>query len=35
MTHPKVWTFFYGSYLNLSVLKEVDLVRRRCTANIL
>ncbi|MEE8062418.1 MAG: gamma-glutamylcyclotransferase family protein [Gemmatimonadales bacterium] len=22
----KVWTFFYGSYLNLNVLEEVDLV---------
>jgi hypothetical protein len=22
----KVWTFFYGSYINLDVLKEVDLV---------
>ncbi len=22
----KVWTFFYGSYLNLDVLEEVDLV---------
>ena len=26
MTPPKVWTFFYGSYLNLALLKEVDLV---------
>jgi hypothetical protein len=23
---PKVWTFFYGSYMNLSVLREVGLV---------
>ena len=23
MTAPKVWTFFYGSYINLDVLKEV------------
>jgi hypothetical protein len=23
---PKVWTFFYGSYINLNVLNEVDLV---------
>ena len=23
---PKVWVFFYGSYINLDVLKEVDLV---------
>jgi hypothetical protein len=26
MKQPKVWTFFYGSYMNLNVLKEVDLV---------
>jgi hypothetical protein len=24
MTEPKVWTFFYGSYINLNVLKEVN-----------
>jgi hypothetical protein len=24
--HPKVWTFFYGSYMNFDVLREVDLV---------
>jgi hypothetical protein len=29
MTRPKVWTFFYGSYMNLNVLKEVDLVPER------
>ena len=23
---PKVWTFFYGSYINFEVLKEVELV---------
>ncbi|MFZ5747153.1 MAG: gamma-glutamylcyclotransferase family protein [Pseudomonadota bacterium] len=23
---PKVWVFFYGSYINLDVLKEVDLI---------
>jgi hypothetical protein len=23
---PKVWVFFYGSYINFDVLKEVDLV---------
>jgi len=23
---PKIWTFFYGSYINFEVLKEVDLV---------
>jgi cation transport regulator ChaC len=26
MTEPKVWVFFYGSYINLNVLKEVDLI---------
>lgn len=26
---PTVWTFFYGSYMNLDVLKEVDLVPGR------
>ncbi|WP_394836218.1 gamma-glutamylcyclotransferase [Pendulispora rubella] len=26
MTMPRVWTFFYGSYINLDVLKEADLV---------
>ena len=26
MTEPKAWTFFYGSYMNLKVLAEVDLV---------
>ncbi len=29
MTEPKVWTFFYGSYINLKVLKEVNLVPER------
>jgi hypothetical protein len=24
MKQPKVWTFFYGSYINLNVLKEVE-----------
>jgi hypothetical protein len=23
---PRVWTFFYGSYMNLDVLQEVELV---------
>ncbi len=23
---PRVWTFFYGSYINFEVLQEVDLV---------
>lgn len=23
---PKVWVFFYGSYINVTVLKEVDLI---------
>jgi Gamma-glutamyl cyclotransferase, AIG2-like len=26
MTEPEVWTFFYGSYINFDVLKEVGLV---------
>jgi hypothetical protein len=26
MTEPKVWTFFYGSFINLDVLGEVGLV---------
>jgi hypothetical protein len=26
MTEPKVWVFFYGSYINFGVLREVDLV---------
>jgi hypothetical protein len=26
MTEPKVWTFFYGSFINLEVLREVGLV---------
>jgi hypothetical protein len=26
MTQPKVWVFFYGSYINFAVLKEVGLV---------
>jgi cation transport regulator ChaC len=26
MDAPKIWTFFYGSYMNLDVLREVKLV---------
>jgi hypothetical protein len=26
VSEPKVWTFFYGSYINFDVLREVDLV---------
>ena len=26
MSEPAVWTFFYGSYMNLDVLREVQLV---------
>ena len=26
---PKVWTFFYGSYMNFEVLKEVELAPER------
>jgi hypothetical protein len=29
MTQPKVWTFFYGSFLNLDVLKQTGLVPER------
>jgi hypothetical protein len=29
MGEPKVWTFFYGSYINFRVLKEVDIVPDR------
>ncbi len=26
MSEPAVWTFFYGSYMNFDVLREVNLV---------
>jgi len=26
MTEPKIWTFFYGSYMNFNVLKEVNYI---------
>ena len=26
MAEPKLWVFFYGSYMNFDVLKEVDFV---------
>jgi hypothetical protein len=29
MADPKVWAFFHGSYMNLGVLREVDLVPER------
>ena len=29
MSEPKVWTFFYGSYMNLDVLAEVRLFPER------
>jgi cation transport regulator ChaC len=29
MSEAKVWVFFYGSYMNLNVLREVDLVPER------
>ena len=29
MGERKVWVFFYGSYMNLGVLREVDLVPER------
>ena len=27
-TEREVWTFFYGSYMNLEVLEEIDYVPR-------
>jgi hypothetical protein len=32
MAEAKVWTFFYGSYINFNVLKEVGLVPDRWEA---
>jgi hypothetical protein len=29
MIEPKVWMFYYGSYMNFGVLGEVDLVPER------
>ncbi len=29
MANPKVWTFFYRSFINLEVLKKVNLVPER------
>ncbi len=29
MTEPEIWTFFYGSFINLDVLKELDYTPRR------
>jgi hypothetical protein len=29
MSEPKVWTFFYGSYINFDVLREVELAPRQ------
>ena len=29
MTAPEIWTFFYGSYINLDVLKELDYRPRK------
>jgi cation transport regulator ChaC len=29
MVEPEVWVFFYGSYMNFAVLKEVELVPAR------
>ena len=26
MKHPQIWVFFFGSYINLNVLNEVELV---------
>ena len=30
MGEARVWVFFYGSYMNLDVLREVDLVPGEC-----
>jgi len=32
MREPKVWTFFYGSYINFEVLKEVNLAPQQWEA---
>lgn len=29
MKEPKIWTFFYGSYMNAAVLREIGLVPER------
>jgi hypothetical protein len=29
MSPPQIWTFFYGSYMNFDVLREVELVPER------
>ena len=29
MVASRIWTFFYGSYMNLDVLKEVDFIPER------
>ena len=29
MPEPKVWTFFYGSYMNFNVIKEVNYIPER------
>jgi hypothetical protein len=29
MTEPEIWTFFYGSFINLDVLKELDYTPRK------
>lgn len=29
MPEPEIWTFFYGSYMNLDVLREVDYIPRK------
>ena len=26
MAEPKVWVFFYGSYINLGILREIELI---------
>lgn len=32
MPEPEIWTFFYGSYMNLAVLREVNYTPRKYEA---
>ncbi len=29
MLEPEIWTFFYGSYINFDVLREVDFIPKK------
>ena len=29
MLEPEIWTFFYGSYMNFDVLREVNYIPKR------